>query len=491
MSNMADGEVRVRFAPSPTGFLHVGGARTALFNWLFARNQGGKFILRIEDTDLERSTEESYQAIIDAMKWLGLDWDEGPIVGGDYGPYAQSERRDLYREWAQRLLQEGKAYYCFCSSEMLTGMREEQKKQGKDPKYDGRCKLLLPDEVGHRIAEGQPHVIRFKMPQEGETVVHDIVRGDVTFNNTQLDDFVIIKSDGYPTYNFAVTVDDALMKISHVIRGEDHLSNTPKQIRLYHELGIEPPRYAHVPLILGEDKTRLSKRHGATSVGQFKTDCYLPEAMVNYLALLGWAYDDKTELFSRDDLVQKFSLERVSSTGAVFDYAKLQWMNAEYMKHRSLDDKVTLVLPHLEAAGLITSPLDDEMMQFIRQLVEVVGERVKVANQIPEHVGFFFTEDVDYDPEAAEKFLKQHYVGPAFKILEERLSALEEFEQATIEPVMRGLVSEMGMKARDLFQPVRVALTGTRQSPGLFEVMVLLGKDKVLARLRRARKEFS
>jgi nondiscriminating glutamyl-tRNA synthetase len=488
---MADGEVRVRFAPSPTGHLHVGGARTALFNWLFARNKGGKFILRIEDTDLERSTEESYRAIIDALKWLRLDWDEGPLVGGGYGPYFQSERRHLYRERAHRLLSDGLAYYCFCSPEMLAQMRDDLRKQGKDPKYDGRCKMLLPDNVGHRLAEGQPHVIRFKMPLEGATVVHDIIRGEVTFHNPQLDDFVLIKSDGYPTYNFAVTVDDALMKITHVIRGEDHLSNTPKQIRLYEALGVRAPRYAHVPLILGPDKTRLSKRHGATAVGQFKEDGYLPEAMVNYLALLGWAYDDKTEIFAQDDLTAKFSLERVSSTAAVFDYPKLQWMNAEYMKYRSLEDKIDLIMPHLEKAGLVKPPVDDAARRFIGQVVEVVGERLKVANQIAGHVRFFFKDEIDYDAEAAEKFLKRHYIAAAFKILEERLSRLEQFDGSTIEPLMKGLVSEMGLKTRDLFQPVRVALTGSRHSPGLYDVMTVLGRDKVLHRLQRARKTFS
>jgi glutamyl-tRNA synthetase len=480
-------EVRVRFAPSPTGYLHVGGARTALFNWLFARNRGGKSILRIEDTDLERSTEESYKGIVEALRWLGMDWDEGPDVGGGFGPYFQSERRHIYREYAERLLSQGKAYYCFCTPDELCAMREELKSQGKDPMYTRKCRDLAPEIVESRLAEGSPRVIRFKAPLGGETVFEDIVRGRVTFPNPQIDDFVIVKSNGYPTYNFAVVVDDSLMRISHVIRGEDHLSNTPKQVMLYHAMEIDLPAFAHVPLIMGADGTRLSKRHGATAVGQFMEDGYLREAMVNYLALLGWAYDDRTDLFESEDLIAKFSLEKVSSKAAVFDYDKLRWMNAEYMKQRSLDEKTDLVLPHLEREGLVPSPLDDQTRTYVLRVVEAVGDRLKVAHQISELAGFFFKETVEYDPEAAEKFLKRHYIGPAFKILEERLRTLETFDQSTIEPVMKGLVSEMGLKTGDLFQPVRVALTGSKQSPGIYDVMAVLGKERVLERLESAR----
>ncbi len=483
---MAD-EVRVRFAPSPTGHLHVGGARTALFNWLFARNKGGRFILRIEDTDLERSTDESYKGIVEALKWLGLEWDEGPLVGGECGPYFQSERRHLYKEHAESLLSEGKAYYCFCSPEELSEMREDLKRQGKDPMYTRKCRDLDADEVESRLAESTSHVIRFKAPLGGETTFEDMVRGSVTFPNPQIDDFVIIKSGGYPTYNFAVVVDDSLMRISHVIRGEDHLSNTPKQIMLCQALGVDVPRFAHVPLIMGADGARLSKRHGATAVGQFAEDGYLPEAMVNYLSLLGWAYDDRTELFERNDLIAKFSLAKVSSKAAVFDYDKLQWMNAEYMKHRQVEDKVDLVTPHLVKAGLVSAPADDETRRYVTSVVGALGDRLKVANQIVELAGFFFGDTVDYDAEAGEKFLKRHYIGPAFKILEERLCDLDPFDQTTIEPVMKELVAEMGLKTGDLFQPVRVALTGSRHSPGIYDVMMVLGKDRVFARLERAR----
>jgi glutamyl-tRNA synthetase len=484
-------EVRVRFAPSPTGHLHVGGARTALFNWLFARSKGGKFILRIEDTDMERSTEESYRSVVNAMRWLGLDWDEGPGVGGDYGPYAQSERRQLYREWAERLVGEGRAYVCFCSQDDLARMREELKKQGKDIKYDRRCRELTPDDVGRRRGAGEPHVIRFKTPLGGQTVVEDIVKGHITFENPTLDDFVIIKSDGYPTYNFACVVDDALMKITHVIRGDDHLSNTPKQILIYQAFGVDPPGFAHVPMIMGPDKARLSKRHGATAIGQFKADGYLPEAMINYFALLGWAYDDSTTLFEVQDLVSKFSLDKVSSTPAVFDYGKLQWINGEHMKKRPVEDRIGLVVPHLERAGLISAPVDHEKWAYVARVVDVVGERLKLGGQIVELAAFFFKDEVEYDSDAAEKFLKRHYIGAAFRLLEDRLEKLDDFTAATVEPVMRGLVSEMGLKTGDLFQPVRVAMTGARHSPDLLRLMEVLGKEQVLRRLRRARHTFA
>jgi glutamyl-tRNA synthetase len=482
--------VRVRFAPSPTGHLHVGGARTALFNWLFARGRNGTFILRIEDTDLERSTEEAYRGILDALRWLGLEWDEGPNVGGDAGPYLQSERRHLYSERTEALLAQGKAYHCFCTPDELRAMREELRNQGKDPMYTRKCRDLAPEVVQGRIAEGIPHVVRFKAPLGGETSFEDAVRGRVTFPNPQIDDFVIMKSDGYPTYNFAVVVDDSMMRISHVIRGEDHLSNTPKQVMLYRALGVGEPRFAHVPLIMGADGTRLSKRHGATAVGQFKEDGYLPEAMVNYLALLGWAFDDRTEIFTGGDLVAKFSLEKVSSKAAVFDYDKLRWMNAEYMKRRPVDDRVDLVVPHMERAGLIRMPVDEKTRSYLKRVVEVLGDRLKVAYEAPELASFFFVEPVVYDAQAAEKFLKRHYISPAFRLLEERLKAVDPFDPCGIEPVMKGLAAEMGLKTGDLFQPVRVALTGSRHSPGIYEVMTVLGKDRVLARLEQARHTF-
>ncbi|MFH1220623.1 MAG: glutamate--tRNA ligase [Candidatus Eisenbacteria bacterium] len=486
-----DQQVRVRFAPSPTGHLHVGGARTALFNWLFARSKGGKFVLRIEDTDQERSTEESYRAIVDALRWLGLDWDEGPIVGGDYGPYFQSQRRHLYRELAERLVAEGKAYICCCTQGEVAVRRAASGATSEASTYDRRCRDLAAEESSKLLTEGRPHVIRIKTPLEGETAFDDLVHGRVAFQNPNLEDFVLIKSDGFPTYNFAATIDDISMKISHIIRGDDHISNTPRQIVLYQAFGVAPPYFAHVPLIMGADKTRLSKRHGATSVAQFTLDGYLPEAMVNYLALLGWSYDAETSLFEIADLISKFSLEKVSSTPAVFDYQKLAWINGEYMKKRSREAKIALVIPHLQGAGLVGAEVDEAALRYIGDVVDVIGERLKIGRQILEQGAFFFKDQAEYDAAAAEEFLKRHYVGPAFRILEERLAKLENFDVPSIEAAMRGLATEMGLKAGDLFQPVRIALTGSRFSPGLFETMAVLGKARVLARLEAARKAFA
>ncbi len=480
-------EVRVRFAPSPTGYLHVGGARTALFNWLFARNAGGRFILRIEDTDMERSTEESYRAIVEDLKWLSLEWDEGPLVGGEFGPYFQSERRHLYREWCEKLVEQGKAYHCFCSPEDLERMREELKKQGRDIKYDRRCRDLSEEEVRRRIERGDPSAIRFKSPLAGETVVDDFIKGRITFENSTIDDFIIMKSDGYPTYNYACVIDDMMMKISHVIRGDDHLSNTPKQILIYQALGVTPPIFAHVPMIMGPDRSRLSKRHGATSIGQFREDGYLPEAMVNYLALLGWSYDDSTTIFSKEELIEKFSLSKVSSTPAVFDYAKLQWLNGEYMRTKTVEEKVDLVLPHLLREGLI-SQVDVNVRRYVGRIVELLGERLKIGKQIVEMASYFFVENLDYDVEVFKQMSSQHHIVPILKFLEDRLAKVEDFSSSEIEKVMRNLVAEMGVKAGDVYQPARFAVTGLRHSPDLARVMEIIGKQKVLARLRDLRR---
>ncbi len=483
--------VRVRFAPSPTGHLHVGGARTALFNWLFARNKCGTFILRIEDTDRERSTEESYRGIVDAMRWLGLDWDEGPEVGGGCEPYFQSERRSHYARWAERLMAEEKAYRCFCTAEDLAGRKEAMMKLGRDPKYDGRCRDLAPETVSGYMGRGVPHVIRLKSPDEGMVVFEDVVHGGISVEAGRIDDFIIVKSDGFPTYNFAAAVDDAEMEITHIIRGDDHLSNTPRQVLLYRAFGVDPPVFAHVPLIMGPDKGRLSKRHGSTSVQQFRDDGYLPEAMLNYLALLGWSYDDSAQLFTPDELIEKFSLERVSDAPAVFDYQKLQWMNAEYMKRKPVEERVHLVMPYLRGAGLVEEPLGDEGFGYVRRVVEVVGERLKMARDIVALADFFFVGDVEYEEKAAEKFLKRHYVGPAFRILEDRLEKLHAYNEIGLEELMRGLAAEMGLKPGELIHPVRVALSGRRHSPGIFDVMALLGKERVIERLRRARRTYA
>ena len=349
---MSNSNIRVRFAPSPTGYLHVGGARTALYNWLLARQMQGVFVLRVEDTDLQRSTEESVEGILEGMRFLGLTWDEGPIF--------QSDRLDIYREYAQQLLDTGRAYECFCTPEELDQMRKELAAQKLDPKYDGRCRHLTEEQKEAYRQQGRKSVIRFKHKEEGKTEVRDLTHGTVVFDNSQLDDFVIIKSDGMPTYNFAVVIDDATMDITHVIRGEDHLSNTPKQIQIYEALGFQVPEFAHIPMILGPDKARLSKRHGATSVTQFRDEGYLPEAMLNYLALLGWGYDDSQTVFSVDELIEKFSLERVSKNPAVFDIKKLEWLNGLYIRELTIEQLYELTLPYLQKEGLVGTSLSEQ-----------------------------------------------------------------------------------------------------------------------------------
>ncbi|UCH83675.1 MAG: glutamate--tRNA ligase, partial [Candidatus Latescibacterota bacterium] len=343
---------RVRFAPSPTGYLHIGGARTALYNWLYARKTGGVFVLRIEDTDAERSTEESYRSIIEALSWLGLDWDEGPERGGPFGPYVQSARQVLYHTEVRRLIERGQAYHCFCTPDELAEIRNEAMQQRESPRYDGRCRNLPTDEVERRLARSVPHVVRLRMP-EGETRFFDMIRGAITFDNAELDDFVLIKSDGKPTYNFAAVVDDAKMQISHVIRGDDHLSNTPKQVVIYRSLDYSVPKFAHLPMILGSDRTRLSKRHGAASVQEFQRMGYLSESLVNYLALLGWAYDDKTEFFTKENLVKKFSLKKVSKNPAAFDSDKLDYIDGEHFKRLDPMKRVALVYDKLLDEGVL------------------------------------------------------------------------------------------------------------------------------------------
>jgi glutamyl-tRNA synthetase len=473
--------VRVRFAPSPTGHLHVGGARTALFNWLFARNQGGVFVLRIEDTDKLRSTEESTGGILSSLHWLGLDWDEGPGVGGEYEPYFQMQRIPFYQAAKEQLLETGKAYHCYCTQEELKSRRQAALAEGRPPGYDRRCRHLSSRERAALEAEGKKPAVRFAMPMEGETVVHDLIRGDVHFANDQLDDLVIMKADGTPTYNFAVVVDDTLMRISHVIRAEDHLANTPRQIRIYEALDYALPRFAHVSMILGEDGARLSKRHGATAVGEYRGAGYLPEAMFNFLTLLGWAYDDKTELMSRDEIIERFTLEKANPSPAVFSKDKLDWMNGVYIRGLAEDDLARRLLPFLENAGL---EADEDT---VRRLVPLIQERIKLLSDAAELVDFFFTEKITYEP----KLLMGKKMGASDSLnaLRRALQALEEvpsFEESALEAVLRALVDELGVKAGQLFGIIRVAVTGKTVAPPLFGTLSVLGRERVLARLRTA-----
>lgn len=460
-------QVRVRFAPSPTGFLHIGGVRTALFNWLFARQQKGVFILRIEDTDQSRSTDESIQAIIEGMTWVGLDWDEGP--------FRQTERIDLYRGHAMKLLEQGDAYWCVCKAEELEARRKEAEAKGLSPKYDGRCRDRgLTNPTGDAA-------LRFKSPQDGETIVDDLIKGKIQFDNRVQDDLIILRSNGYPTYNFSVVVDDGLMNITHVVRGDDHLTNTPRQIPIFSALGFSVPQFGHLPMILGSDKARLSKRHGATSIMAYKDMGYLSDAMVNYLARLGWSYGDQ-ELFTRQELIDKFSWKNVQTSAAVFNPDKLLWLNAEYIKTSPPGQVAQALVPLLENAGL-KAEVSAVSQNWLAQLVVLVKERAKTLVEMVEWVKPYFGEAVMFEEEAAKKFLTPA-IAPMLGKLLKRFETIPSFTKQEWEEAFKTLVEEEAIKMGQLAQPVRVALTGRTASPGLFEVMEVLGRDRTLARLR-------
>lgn len=461
-------QVRVRFAPSPTGFLHIGGVRTALFNWLFARQQKGQFILRIEDTDQSRSTDESIQAIIEGMQWVGLDWDEGP--------YRQTDRMDLYRSHAMQLLEKGQAYWCLCKAEELEARRKEAEAKGLSPRYDGRCR-----NAGIAKPTGEA-ALRFKAPQQGETIVDDLIKGKIVFDNAVLDDLIILRSNGYPTYNFSVVVDDALMKITHVVRGDDHLTNTPRQLPIFQALGISVPQFGHLPMILGSDKARLSKRHGATSIMAYKKMGYLPEAMVNYLVRLGWSHGDQ-ELFTRQELIEKFSWKNVQTSAAVFNPEKLLWMNAEYIKTSPPNQVAQSLVPLLDAAGL-RDEARAVSAEWLAQLVVLVKERAKTLVEMVDWVKPYFGQTVSFEGEAAKKFLTPA-IAPVLGKLLARFEAFPTFSKQEWETSFKKLVEEEGIKMGALAQPVRVALTGRTASPGLFEVMEVLGRERTLLRLNK------
>lgn len=461
-------QVRVRFAPSPTGFLHIGGVRTALFNWLFARQQKGVFVLRIEDTDQDRSTDESIQAILEGLKWVGLDWDEGP--------FRQTERIDLYRSYAMQLLEKGQAYWCSCKAEELEARRKEAEAKGLSPKYDSRCRDRgLANPTGNAA-------LRFKAPLEGETVVDDLIKGKIVFDNSVQDDLIILRSNGYPTYNFSVVVDDALMNITHVVRGDDHLTNTPRQVPIFQALGFPVPQFGHLPMILGSDKSRLSKRHGATSIMAYKEMGYLPDAMVNYLVRLGWSHGDQ-ELFTRQELIEKFSWKNVQTSPAVFNPEKLIWVNAEYIKISQPAQVAQALMPLLEAAGL-TDEVRAVSPDWLAQLVVLVKERAKTLVEMVEWVRPYFGQAVTFDEEAAKKFLTPA-IAPVLGKLLICFESFPAFSKQQWEEAFKQLVEAEGLKMGQLAQPVRVALTGRTASPGLFEVMEVLGRDRTLFRLRQ------
>ena len=458
--------IKVRFAPSPTGFLHIGGVRTALFNWLFARHHGGKFILRIEDTDLSRSTEESIQEILESMRWLGLDWDEGP--------FRQTERQEIYTKKIMHLLSTGKAYHCYCTPEELDQKRNDAQKAGLKPKYDGTCRKRTD-------TPKKPYVVRFKAPQEGSVVVEDMLRGKVIFDIAELDDLIIQRTDGTPTYNFVVVVDDSEMGITHVIRGDDHLSNTPRQCLLYDALDFKRPRFSHISMILGQDKTRLSKRHGATSALAYRDMGYMPDAMINYLARLGWSHGDQ-EIFSREEMIEHFSFESVHTSAAVFDADKLSWLNEHYIKSTPTQELAKHLEPHLVKTKVLQKD-HGLSWQEIARVVPCLNERSKTLLEMAEKSAFFFKKQVEFDEKARNKFLTDEAKPLIEKIITE-LAALESYSLENIESLFKKIVEEEGMKLGKLAQPVRVALTGATVSPGIYDVILLLGKEETLKRLK-------
>jgi glutamyl-tRNA synthetase len=462
--------VRTRFAPSPTGYLHIGGARTALFNYLFARHHGGRFILRIEDTDRERSTPEAIEAILDSMKWLRLEWDEGPFY--------QTQRLSLYREKIDELLANGRAYPCTCTPEQLEAKRQLAQKEKRKPSYDGTCRPA--EGVRVPLPTDKPFTVRFRSPQSGTTVVHDQVKGTVIFDNRELDDLIIARSNGTPTYNFCVVVDDIDMRITHIIRGDDHLANTPRQIQLYDAFGQVPPEFAHVPLILGTDKARLSKRHGATSVTAYRDLGFFPEAVVNYLVRLGWSHGDQ-EIFSQDELIDNFSLDAVGKSAGVFNPEKFLWLNFHYMKTKPLPDLAQEIVPFIRAKGYAI-PGDTLWLQ---KMIATLRERAKTLAELVDSAHYFLSDEISIDEKAARTFLTPEVVAPLSRLIE-KLSALEEFSEAKVEEAFSAVLQELGLSMGKLAQPVRVALTGSTVSPGIHEVISVLGKDRTLKRLRAA-----
>lgn len=486
--------VRVRYAPSPTGEPHVGNIRTALFDWLLARHAGGAFVLRIEDTDRARFLPTAVEAQLEALRWLGLDWDEGPDVGGPYAPYVQSERRDLYQAAAARLISAGHAYHCYCSEERLDALRNQQRERKQPPGYDGRCRTEEGRAQARREAGGAPPVVRFRMPREGETVFHDYLRGPVTFKNALIDDFIILKSDGFPTYHLAQAVDDHEMRITHVIRGEEWLPSAPRHKLLFEALGYELPTFVHTPVILGPDRSKLSKRHGAQSVRQYRDLGYLPQAVFNFLGLLGWSLDDRTEIISRQEFVRHFSLDRLLKSPAVFNIEKLDWMNGEYMRSLPDDELARLLMEWLEkpeAQGglpaVVPRPLD---AAYTRRILPLVRERVKLLSKAREMMDFFYLPEplaLDATTLLGERFKEERAQGAL--LLSEALVLAEqarEWAPAALEQAYRALAERLGVRFRDLAGLMRLAITGRSVSPPLFESMEVLGRERCVRRLRDA-----
>ncbi len=476
---------RLRFAPAPTGRLHVGGARTALFNWLYARHFKGRFILRIDDTDRERSSPEALRHICDVLRWLGLDWDEGPDVGGPYGPYLQSERTGLYRDKVRELLESGKAYYCFCTPESLEEMRKAAVREGRPPRYDGRCRSIDPVDAERRLGAGEAAAVRFAVPHGREIVIEDMIRGETRFETSTIEDFVILRADGTAPFVFAGAYDDCAMKITHVVRGEDLLSATPRQVLILEALEGELPRYAHLPLIVGDDRTPLSKRHGDVSLGWYRDAGFMPEAMVNYLALLGWAPEDGREILSVEDLIESFDLERVGKHPAAFDLRKLEWMNNHYLQ--SLDPSVVAerAIPLLAQAGLISNPPTPEERRRLEAVVPLVQVRMDRLSEIVDLAGFLFSTP-EIRAEDWKEVMSARWAGELLRSMRAALEELSEWNASAIEAALRKVAEEKGIKPRVAFGPLRMAVSGRRVGPPLFESLEILGSDTVLRRVATA-----
>jgi len=470
--------VRVRFAPSPTGSPHIGNIRTALFTWLFARKHGGMFILRIEDTDRARYVEGSVQEIMDSLRWLGLDWDEGP--------YFQSQRLPLYREVAEKLVETGHAYRCYCTPERLEELRRQQEAAKQPTGYDRKCRYLSEQERREREAQGIPYVIRFAMPLDGETVFHDEIRGEIRFENALLDDFVMLKSDGYPTYHLASVTDDHHMGITHVIRGEEWISSTPRHVQIYQALGWELPKFAHLPMILGTDRKKLSKRHGSVQFMEYIQQGYLPEAMFNFLALLGWSSDEDRELFSREELMRRFDLSGVQENPAIFDGQKLLWMNGVYIRCKPIEELTQLCLPYLQEAGLMPEHPSPEEVTYAQRVIALEAERMKLLSEVVSLTEYFFRDTLEYEEKGVRKWLTQPYVPQMLEMLINRYSKLEPFNVPHIETTTRAVAEELGVSAAQVIHPTRVAVSGRTVGPGLFEMIEVMGKERVLHRLRVA-----
>jgi glutamyl-tRNA synthetase len=478
--------VRVRYAPSPTGYPHVGNIRTALFNWLFARHYKGSFIVRIENTDVSRTIEGAVDAILDGLHWLGMDWDEGPVVGGNYGPYFQSERLKIYQAAAKTLVDQGDAYYCYCTQQRLEEMRMEQIRHKQPPGYDRHCRQISATNNVIKFVSGSKRVVRFRTPLEKQTAFSDLIRGKVTFENANIDDFILLKSDGYPTYHLASVVDDHLMKISHVLRAEEWLSSMPRHLMLYQALGNKPPQFAHLPMLLGTDRSKLSKRHGAISITEYKMHGYLSEAMINFLALLGWSLDDKTEILSSKQLIANFSLKRVNQTAAIFNREKLNWMNGVYIRNLDPEELTHLIIPFLER----DLPLDIRRpisIDYLRKITPLIQERIKILEEASDLTEFFFTDDLEYESDLLiVKKMNRQLTERTLETSLLKIRRLSTFNEASIEALLRPLADELQLKTGQLFGTLRIAITGQLTAPPLFQTMAALGKERCIRRIKVA-----